>query len=73
MFPQDKRRMKMPIEELKKLWKEFSEVPVDNEDNIEKDFRDFPAGTDRFEVLSWFDDMCPNGMMKDLYGTENEK
>ena len=63
----------MSIEELKKLWKEFSEVPVDNEDNIEKDFRDFPAGTDRFEVLSWFDDMCPNGMMKDLYGTENEK
>jgi hypothetical protein len=65
--------MKMPIEELKKLWKEFSEVPVDNEDNIERDFRDFPAGTDRFEVLSWFDDMCPNGMMKDLYGTENEE
>ena len=46
----------MCIEELKKLWKEFSEIPVNDNDETEKDFRDFPAGTDRFEIWEWFDD-----------------
>ena len=61
----------MEIEELKRLWNEFSEVPIDDDDNIERDFRNFPKGTDRFEIWSWFDDLCPNGVMKDLVGTEN--
>lgn len=63
----------MPIEKLKKLWDEFSTIPVDNEDRIETDFMDFPEGTDRFEIWGWFDDRCPNGVVKDLCGTENEK
>lgn len=58
----------MSLEELRKLWNEFSDVPVDNNDMIEREFMGFPAGTDRFEVWSWFDDRCPNGIMKDLYG-----
>lgn len=56
----------MSIEEIKKLWDEFSEIPVDDDDRILRDFRDFPAGTDRFEVWHWFDGMCPNGVMADL-------
>ena len=59
------------MKEIKRLWDEFSEVPVDNEDRIERDFLHFPAGTDRFEVMGWFDRKCPNGMMKDLYRTLN--
>lgn len=60
----------MSIDELKKLWKEFSEIPVNDNDETERGFRDFPAGTDRFEIWTWFDDLCPNGVVKDLFGTE---
>lgn len=64
--------MRLDIETLKELWKEFSEVPIDGNDRIERDFRDFPKGTDRFEIWRWFDDSCPNGVVEDLVGTEND-
>ena len=60
------------LDELKKLWKEFSEVTINNDDEIERAFLDFEAGTDRFEVWEWFDAQCPNGLKQDLVGTENE-
>ena len=56
----------MNLKELKELWDEFSEVPIDNDDRIERDFKNFPKGTDRFEIWAWFDDMCPNGVLNDL-------
>lgn len=37
------------------LWDEFSDIPVNDEDEIETNFLHFPAGTDRFDVLSWFE------------------
>ena len=60
----------MAIDKLKELWKEFSEVPVNDDDETERDFLDFPAGTDRMEIWSWFDKKCPNGVVFDLVGTE---
>jgi hypothetical protein len=58
----------MDIEEIRKLWDEFSAIPVDNDDRIEEGFKDFPAGTDRFEVWRWFDRRCPNGVARDIFG-----
>lgn len=58
----------MTIEELNKLWDEFSEVPVDNNDGFEREFHGFKAGTDRMEVWSWFDRKGPSGLVKDLLG-----
>jgi hypothetical protein len=58
----------MTAEELGKLWEEFSDVPVDNDDGIERDFHGFPVGTDRMEIWKWFDEQCPNGLAKDLLG-----
>lgn len=79
VMPNEKREMidslkKHPrsLDELKKLWKEFSEVPINNDDEIECNFLDFEAGTDRFEIWEWFDVQCPNGLKQDLVGTENE-
>ena len=60
------------LEELRKLWDEFSEVPVNNDDEIECDFLGFKAGTNRFDVWHWFDAMCPNGLRWDLIETEKE-
>lgn len=61
------------LEELRELWKEFSEVPINNDDEIERGFLHFEKGTDRFEVMAWFDEQCPNGVYKDLFGTEFER
>lgn len=47
---------------LKQLWDKLSEVPINNNDEIEEDFMCFPAGTDRLDVWHWFDDRCENGL-----------
>jgi hypothetical protein len=58
---------------LRQLWDAFSEIPVNNDDEIEEDFLCFEDGTDRFKVLRWFDERCPNGIKKDLMGSETER
>ncbi len=54
------------LEELKELWDKLGDIPVNNNDEIEKDFLGFPAGTDKLVVWGWFDQECPNGLAKDL-------
>lgn len=51
---------------LKELWEQFSEIPVNNDDEIERDFLLFPAGTSKFDVWHWFDERCPNNLHDDL-------
>lgn len=51
---------------LMELWDKFSEVPINNDDEIEEGFLCFPAGTYRFDVWHWFDERCPNGLAVDL-------
>ena len=56
---------------LSELWGKFGDIPVNNDDEIEKDFLGFPAGTSKFDVWHWFDERCPNGVAEDLmYNTE---
>ncbi|MGM9779769.1 MAG: hypothetical protein ACI3ZD_15770 [Prevotella sp.] len=51
---------------LEELWDQFSEVPVNNDDEIEEDFLFFSAGTSKFDVWHWFDERCPNNLHDDL-------
>ena len=50
---------------LKELWEKFSEIPV-VDDEIQKDFLSFEAGTPVTDVWHWFDDRCPNNLHDDL-------
>ena len=59
------------LEELRGLWEKFGDVPVDNEDRIERGFMGFRKGTDRFDVWYWFDDQCPHGLVEDIILSEN--
>ena len=43
-------------EEALQLWKSFEDIPINDDDEIEAPFRDFPVGTDRFAIWSWFED-----------------
>ena len=51
---------------LRQLWQAFEKVPVNNDDEIEKDFLNLPAGTSRMDVWHWFDERCPNNLHDDL-------
>lgn len=63
--------MKRTLKELQELWNELSDIPVNENDEIEEDFLDFPSETDKFDVWHWFDERCPNGVAEDLmYNTE---
>ena len=57
---------------LTELWETFSEVHINNDDEIERDFLRFPAGTSRFDVWHWFDERCPNSLAVDLMGESAE-
>lgn len=48
--------------ELERLWELFGDVPINNDDEIEEDFIDFPAGTYRFEIWHWFDELYSKGV-----------
>lgn len=54
--------------ELQEMWDKFSNTPINNDDEIEKPFYFWEAGTSRFEIWHWFDKLCPNGLAVDLMG-----
>lgn len=54
------------IATFKELWIDFSEIPISNDGTIKKDFLCFKAGTDKQEVLNWFEERCPHSIEKDL-------
>lgn len=41
---------------LLKLWEDLGNIPVNNDDEIDKPFLHFEKGTDREEVWYWFGD-----------------
>lgn len=52
----------MSIAELEKMWKEFSNISINSNDEIEEDYYWWGKGTYRFEVWHWFDEKSPNGI-----------
>jgi len=49
------------------LWHDFSDIPINDWDEIEKPFLHFPAGTYRFEIWHWFDERWPGGVYDLLF------
>ena len=60
--------LQMSFEELEKLWNEFEDVPIDEDECIDEVFYIWDKGTDRYHIWHWFDDRLPNGLAKDLMG-----
>lgn len=46
----------MDQEELKKLWQELGDVPVNEEDEIEIEWHGWEKGTPKFDIWHWFDE-----------------
>ncbi|AMM43581.1 hypothetical protein FDG95_gp410 [Pectobacterium phage vB_PcaM_CBB] len=54
------------MDELLKLWQQFSTVSVNDDDEIEESFLHFEKGTDRLEVWKWFENQNPDFKVSDL-------
>lgn len=52
----------MTIERLEKMWNEFANIPINNDDEILEDFYDWEKGTYRFDIWHWFDEELPGGV-----------
>lgn len=52
----------MSIAELEKMWKEFSTISINSNDEIEENYYWWGKGTYRFEVWHWCDEQLPNGI-----------
>ena len=52
----------LATDELEKLWEAFSDIPIDEQENIEESFLHFPAGTPRMDIWHCFDEKHPTGV-----------
>lgn len=52
--------------EARLLWKELGNVPIDENENIEENFEDFPVGTSMYEIWHWFEDHFNLSVVEDL-------
>ena len=57
----------LSMDALLSLWHDFSDVPINDLDEIEKPFLHFPTGTCRFDIWHWFDERWPGGVYDLLF------
>lgn len=60
-----------PLGILRQMWELLGDVCINKNENIETDFLLWNKGTDRKDIWHWFDEKCPNGLVKDII--ENEE
>jgi len=53
----------------KKLWAEFGDVPIDENEDIDTDWREFLKGTNKFTIWHWFEAEYNVSIAKDLQCT----
>ena len=62
--------LKTELEKAKELWEQFGDIPIDDNDCIVEPFKQFPIGTDRFEIWHWFEREFNVSVAKDLMEVE---
>ena len=62
-----------PIEILRRMWELFGDVPIDEEEDIDLNFLLWEKGTNRYTIWHWFDELCPNGLVKDIVDYKSEE
>lgn len=55
--------------DLEQLLDAFGDIPINDLDEIEEPFLDFPAGTYRFDIWHWFDERYSKGVYFLAYGS----
>ena len=52
------------LKALETFWNELGDIPVDDDGIIQESFLWWPKGTDRKDILRWFDEKYPGGVAK---------
>lgn len=63
---------KFPVETLRLMWKLFSDVPINANEDIDTSFLLWKKGTNRMNIWHWFDKRCPKGLVEDIINYEAE-
>lgn len=58
---------KYSIDELRFLWEQFDDIPINDADEIDEEYMDWPVGTNRFDIWHWFDARWPKGVCNLVY------
>lgn len=66
-------QMSDPATNLRRLWAELGDIPINDRDEIEEPFLHFERGTDRFEIWHWFDDRYPGGVVALMQYNERDE
>ncbi|WAK45589.1 hypothetical protein [Cronobacter phage EspYZU12] len=56
----------MPLEKLLQLWREFSIIPVNEQNETEESFLHFEIGSDVLEIWHWFESQNKDFKVADL-------
>jgi hypothetical protein len=48
------------------IWQELGNIPEDEDGNIDEEFYDFPAGTEKYEVWQWIEELFPDVVLGDV-------
>lgn len=62
----------MTDEQLLAMWKEFGDIPITEEEDIDEPFYGWPIGTNRFKIWEWFDQSHSKGVAYLIYPNEQE-
>lgn len=54
--------------EAKKLWSDFEDIPIDEDDDIDVPFLHFEKGANRFQIWHWFEETYNCSIVDDLNG-----
>jgi len=57
-----------PLQTARALWQSLGNIPVNDEEEIDEDFMDFPKGTDVYYIWHWFEEKFNLSVAKDLMG-----
>jgi hypothetical protein len=60
-------------QELEALWEELRDVPIDEDEALDEDFRHFPRGTDRVDIWHWFDEQHSKGLVWLMHPAERAR
>lgn len=55
-----------PMNEIRELWDELSDVGIDINDDITSEWRGFAKGTSRFDIWTWFEECFNVSVALDL-------
>lgn len=60
--------MKTKLKVAKALWEDLTEIPINEDSEIEDSFLSFEKGTHILEIWAWFEEKFEVSVAKDLMG-----